>query len=214
VAEGVSESGWITSASIQNSTEIVSFVGFWNVPNSPISTKAPLQTLFWWNGVEDLTRSEVLQPVLQWGPASGAGGGAYWSLASWYVNSAGKAIYTKELKVATGDMINGTCTENPKGLWTIIGTDMKTKLNVTLHYQLLTPQQKQAYVTLEAYNLDACADYPGQQSNVTFTGLKLADSDGPISDPKWQATVWVNPAQCGEKTVVNSPKSVSIQYKN
>ena len=58
------------------------------------------QTIFLFNGIEPGDFSHILQPVLQWGP-SAAGGGASWSVASWYVGG-GNAFHTNLVRGRRG----------------------------------------------------------------------------------------------------------------
>ena len=48
-----------------------------------------LRTIFLFNGIQNST--SIYQPVLQWGP-SAAGGGNFWTVASWYVDGAGGTL--------------------------------------------------------------------------------------------------------------------------
>src|SRR5271170_5945542 len=77
-------SGWITYANWYNNTgdPICSFDTTWTVPPAPTTNNG--QTIFLFNSIEPGTYNAILQPVLQWGP-SYAGGGAFWTVASWYL---------------------------------------------------------------------------------------------------------------------------------
>lgn len=55
------------------------------------------------------SKFDIIQPVLQFG-VSGAGGGEFWSISSWYVPEGGwfdSAIYSEPLTVEPGDTIFG-----------------------------------------------------------------------------------------------------------
>ena len=83
-------SGWITYAYWNNDTghPLTSFRTTWQVPPAPATQES--QTIFLFNGIQNNgTNYGILQPVLQWG-SSAAGGGPYWSIASWYVTSGGR----------------------------------------------------------------------------------------------------------------------------
>ncbi len=73
---------WICDTAWYNGSTyaIRQFQSTWVVPPAPLSWDGQIVYLF-----EGLTNSHhILQPVLQYG-ASDDGGGAYWSVASWYV---------------------------------------------------------------------------------------------------------------------------------
>src|SRR2546429_6181885 len=53
----------------------------------------------------------IYQPVLQWGP-SAAGGGSYWSVASWYVGGQdGVAFHSNLVRVNPGDVLVGVMSQ-------------------------------------------------------------------------------------------------------
>ena len=80
----------------------------WTVPPAPSTDSG--QTIFLFNGIQNYgTNYGILQPVLQWGP-SAAGGGSYWSIASWYVTSGGDAFHTTLIQVDEGDVLIGLMT--------------------------------------------------------------------------------------------------------
>jgi hypothetical protein len=88
--------GWTIYAYWNNGTgtTISVFKTTWKVPPDPQTTGK--QTIFLFNGIQNYgSNFGILQPVLQWGP-SAAGGGQYWSAASWYVTSGGLPYTTRE----------------------------------------------------------------------------------------------------------------------
>src|SRR5450432_2137008 len=100
-------SGWIAYAFWNNGTgrSISNFSTTWVVPPAPSAPAG--QTIYLFNGIENYGNNYgILQPVLQWG-GSDAGGGQYWSIASWYVTSGGQAFYTSLVKVNPGDALIG-----------------------------------------------------------------------------------------------------------
>src|SRR4051794_21610126 len=111
-AEGVVPafgSGWITYASWTNSTgsPVTRFATDWRVPAAPATSNG--QTIFLFNGIQNSTM--IYQPVLQWGP-SAAGGGAYWSVASWYADGqTGQSFFTTPVRVNVGDRLTGVMTQ-------------------------------------------------------------------------------------------------------
>lgn len=152
--------GWIVDAFWANNTgnPVTSFKTTWTVPPAPTTSSG--QTIFLFNGIDPIDPSQaILQPVLQWG-VSHAGGGAYWSVASWYVLGSGQAFYTPLVQVNPGDVLVGvmTLTANSGGLFSyesefqgIAGTQLPVQ-NVA---ELVWCNE-----TLEAYSITACSDYP------------------------------------------------------
>lgn len=153
-------SGWIADAFWQNATgnPVTSFKTTWRVPPAPATSSG--QTIFLFNGIDPADPSQaILQPVLQWGP-SHAGGGAFWSVASWYVLGNGQAFFTAPVAVNPGDVLVGvmTLTGQANGLFSyqsefqgIPGTQLPVQ-NVA---ELVWCNE-----TLEAYSITACSDYP------------------------------------------------------
>ncbi|KAJ7726593.1 hypothetical protein B0H14DRAFT_3620036 [Mycena olivaceomarginata] len=78
------QSGWITYASWLNTSPspISNFSTTYTVPAPPNTYHG--QTVFLFNSIEPSSFDAILQPVLQYGPST-AGGGQYWSVATWYL---------------------------------------------------------------------------------------------------------------------------------
>jgi len=189
---------------------ITSLYGEWQVPPAPVQNDG--QTLFYWNGVEPDDNTGVLQPVLQWG-ASAAGGGVYWTLASWYVNNQGTAYYTPLFKVAVGDVILGTNTYNAANQsWTIIATSKKTGKQGRFNMKpLQSTDFTYGYNTLEAYNVDDCTnDYPST-NKIIFNNIKVATAGKPVT-PQW--VVKTQTPSCQENAQVQSPTQTSISWNS
>jgi hypothetical protein len=152
--------GWIADAYWLNTTgnPVTSFETTWTVPPAPSTNNG--QTIFLFNGIDptDPTKA-ILQPVLQWGP-SYAGGGAFWSVASWYVLGNGQAFFTPLVRVNEGDVLVGVMTLTAQGggqfsyqseFRGIAGTQLPVQ-----NVEELTWCNE----TLEAYSISACSDYP------------------------------------------------------
>ncbi len=80
------------------------WTGLYSEQTVPEPPKSEGQTIFYWNGLEANDKSWLGQPVLQWGPSQGPGGGNYWAIASWVILN-GQAIYTNLVTVNSGDSI-------------------------------------------------------------------------------------------------------------
>src|SRR5205823_6555965 len=101
----------------------------------------------------------ILQPVLQWG-VSAAGGGPYWSVASWFVDSSGHAFHTTLVPVSVGDVLVGEMllTRRSENAFTYVAQFQgiaETSLEIQSADELVWCNE-----TLEAYSITACSDYP------------------------------------------------------
>jgi hypothetical protein len=98
--------GWIVFASWNTRALVTSFTTTWVVPRAPTTHSGQLIYLF--NGIQNSTM--IYQPVLQWG-TSPAGGGDYWAVASWYVDSQGGPAFHSDLTpVSPGTVLTGIMT--------------------------------------------------------------------------------------------------------
>jgi hypothetical protein len=152
------DNGWITYASWlnQTGTPVSSFTTTWKVPPAPAAYHQ--QTLFQFNSIEPSAYNSILQPVLQYGP-SAAGGGKYWSVASWYVTG-NNAYYSSLVKVKAGATLTGVIelTSETNGKFTyscaftgITGTNFSIQ-NIS--------QLTWCTETLEVYGVSECKEFP------------------------------------------------------
>ncbi len=188
--------GWITYSSWLNSTgsPISSFLTTWTVPRAPSSNNG--QTIFLFNGIEPGDYSHILQPVLQWGP-SAAGGGAYWTVASWYVGG-GNAFHTNLVRVNEGDVLvgrmiltgrNGSAFNYTSEFIGIAGTTLTVTNN---------PELSWASETLEAYSIAAASDYPATDDTpMTAISVRTGTSTPSLSWAVNNAVI-----DTGQKTVI------------
>jgi len=181
--------------------------GEWPVPQNPKELK--VQTLFLFTGFQNFYLSDspneivsIIQPVLQWGPSE-AGGGNYWSIASWFVSSNGQAVYSTLKRVSTGEKIVGNMTLiNQK--WNIVAVSSSgVSSGISVNPGA---SETYAFVTLEVYGVDDCGEYPNGQT--LFRGLRLTSAKRPVT-PTWN--VQTQPG-CGESVSVVSPTQVIIKY--
>jgi hypothetical protein len=182
--------------------------GTWSVPVNPKDKGT--QTLFLFTGFQDLygldrdapSVTNIIQPVLQFG-TSEAGGGTYWAMASWYVDSNGNAYYSQLTNTLSGHTIQGNMVRNPTTkVWEIETIDTNTNKMTTLNIATNTTEPY-AFVTLEVYTVANCGEYP--TGSVPFTNLVFK----PAFTPSWTV---VSEAGCSENVVVNSPSSVTIDF--
>jgi len=205
--------GWIAYGFWINDTgnPVTSFSTTWTVPAAPVNQDG--QTIFLFNGIDPSNPgAAILQPVLQWGP-SNAGGGNYWSVASWYVLGNGQAFYTPLVKVNEGDQVVGvmTLTGQSGGLFSytsafqgIAGTSLPV-LNVA---ELVWLNE-----TLEAYGIADCSDYP----NADLTSMRHISIQTGNTNP---AVAWTHVDQvtdCGQHAIVMSDSAtdgeVDLYYR-
>jgi hypothetical protein len=201
-------SGWITYAYWNNGTgnSINNFVTTWTVPQDPRSNDG--QTIFLFNGIQNYGANfGILQPVLQWG-YSAAGGGAYWSIASWYVTTSGQAFHTDLVQVKpgqslTGQMILTTSTPNYSYTSSFVGI-AGTELPVHNIAELLWCNE-----TLEAYSVSQCSDYPASDMTA-FSDISITTTSGKVA-PNWTPVNRVS--DCGQHTTVVNPEEVDLYYR-
>lgn len=182
--------GWIENISATTTSSYGRINATWTTPPAPAVNDG--QTLFMFPGFEDINDVvTIVQPVLQYGPST-AGGGNYWSLASWNCCISGVTEYSTLIDVSAGDSILGTITSNctPGGsscsTWNVVGEDKNTGAKTTL---AKTPSVGQSWnwafgSVLEVYGVVRCADYP-ENNHVTFS-VQLYDQNlDLIASPAW-----------------------------
>jgi hypothetical protein len=215
-------SGWIADAFWMNTTgsPVTSFQTTWTVPPAPATDHG--QTIFLFNGIDPSDPSQaILQPVLQWGP-SHAGGGSYWTIASWYVTSSGDAFFTPLVNVNPGDTLVGvmTLTAQGGGLFSyqsafqgISGTVLPVE-NVA---ELVWCNE-----TLEAYGITTCSDYPATdltamdsieiQTGSTTPAVHWTPQDR-VTDCHQHATVPIDSGDGGEVYLYYRNPSFNIPWQ-
>jgi hypothetical protein len=165
------EAGWIAFTWWTNdgNQPLTSFSTTWRVPEPPATDAR--QTIFLFNGLQNSGPNYgILQPVLQWGP-SAAGGGSYWTVASWYVTSRGQAFHTPLQRVEPGQTLVGEMQllEAARGKYTwsceLVGVP-RTRLLLRNVAEL-----KWSTESLEAYNVERCSDYPA--ALVEFSAIRM-----------------------------------------
>ncbi|KAJ7688701.1 hypothetical protein B0H17DRAFT_1297136 [Mycena rosella] len=187
--------GWITYAQWNNlaSSPITSFSTTFTVPPAPESDHG--QTVFLWNGFQPNSRPSPAT-ILQYGP-SDAGGGSFWSVASWYIVG-NSVFYTNPAPVNPGDVLTGimTLVQNgtaynynaqfvgiPESAVDVVGTE-------PLGF---------ATITLEGYSVTGPSHYPIGSTVFSNTSVELGG--GVIPEVSW---AHVNDAADGITTTINS----------
>jgi hypothetical protein len=203
------DSGWITFASWTNMSSIpVSYFSTtWLVPPHPSSHSG--QTIFLFNGIENSQYNFILQPVLQWG-LSAAGGGNYWSIASWYVGGQdGPAFHTELIRVNPGTRLTGimALTESTNSSFSYdcyFKGIPNTNLPIRNVDELVWCNE-----TLEAYGVTRCTDYP----NVNSTLMSSIDIRTFNLQPllNWEPIALVR--DCGQRTIIHSNSNPNGQIE-
>jgi hypothetical protein len=194
--------GWAAWAVWNNQTgqPIDSFRTTWIVPPPPATQSGQLVYLF--NGLQNPGGTEILQPVLQWG-VSGAGGGNFWSVASWHVDSQNQAYCTPAVRVNTGDVLSGIMTQ------TAVFSDGTHNYNCqfqglpdTSLMALGLTELTAAEQTLEAYGITGTGDYPAAPC-VKMSQIAI-DAGGNQPSVTWQEATMQNPLYGEHAAVVSN----------
>jgi hypothetical protein len=203
------QTGWVAYAVYNTMDTVTNFIGQWTVPPTPQSND--LQTVFLFTGLQnayfdpktkEFQGVAIIQPVLQWGP-SAAGGGNYWTIASWYVGT--NAVYSPLKKVQSNDAILGKMFLNKNNTWSIQCIDKTSGIdsNIVVETDTLEPF---AFVTLEVYGMQSCQDYPN--GKVRFSNLAVLDGSKPMQ-AQWQP---VTIDQCNEAVTIVDTHTVDVMF--
>jgi len=210
---GAMKGGWKAYTSYYN-TGITSLYGEWRVPPAPPGNAAQLSSgpqptlLYYWNGLETPRGTQVIQPVLQWG-FSGAGGGAFWSVASWWVGPGNRALHTKAFQVNPGDVIAGYTYHKGNGVWAIVSKNKNTGHSTTLNFHP-TESFPWAFNVVETYDVFSCnVDNPSTHS-IVFDKMSVHVHGRPVG-VQWKAQKGKS-RTCGEVAHVHSSNRVSVSW--
>jgi hypothetical protein len=191
--------GWVAFAHWTNedSEHISSFRSTWTVPPEPATRSG--QTIFLFLAMQD-TIPMTLLPALQWGP-SAAGGGDYWSVASWYVGGTTGAVFHGELvPVNVGDELTG--------IISLVGRQ-RVHCDYRCGFEGLAEADLPVFrvrdlsrcgEVLAAYGIKQCSDYP-EANAMGFRNIEL------MTGFRRPALAW-NPVntvtECGQHVVILS----------
>ncbi|WP_030435758.1 hypothetical protein [Actinoplanes subtropicus] len=191
-------SGWITYASWLNDTgtPVSRFTTTWTVPPAPATSNG--QTIFLFNGIQNSTM--IYQPVLQWGP-SAAGGGAKWSVASWYADGqTGQSFHSTLVDVDEGDVLTGVMTltgQGPAGF----SYDCEFTGIATAGLPIQDVEELTWCIeTLEAYGVTVASDYP----NSSYTAMRGIGIDTGTTHPSFTWTGHNDVTDTGQHTLVEN----------
>jgi hypothetical protein len=178
------------------------FATSWVVPPPPVTSSG--QTIFIFNGIQNDV-GHILQPVLQWG-SSGAGGGDYWGVASWYAEN-GPSLHTGLIRVDPGTVLRGVMAAIPlrpsPGGSSFSYSCQFFGIEGTFVPVHAIPELTFAVETLEVVHVTRCSDYPDAVcTQMTDIEIKLEADQAVFA---WNAADLVT--DCGQRAVVVSSAS-------
>jgi hypothetical protein len=215
---GSSNPNWISDSYWYAGDPVTYMATTWVVPSSPTTNHSQLLYIF--NGLENSSGSDILQPVLQYGVSPAGGWSGSWSVACWYLwKDAGGTTYAAHTgctAVTTGTSLTGiiTVTGNIGSSYNFnvsfsgYGTGLAVyeggPNTVGIPYPSI-PAQTFAFETFEAYSstggVPPASDFPSS-TYVAMTGIEIKNSFGE------QPPTWTGENQTGEaQTVVVSNAS-------
>ncbi len=193
--------GWVEgveeSPSLSSGQSISYLSASWTVPPPPTTIGA---TIFLWDGLEPSGGSDgcsgsscgVMQPVLQWGVATGGipvggsgtvpeGSNQHWVITSWDCTFNGNCYYSPPVQVSQGDLIVGTVYISGQSGNTLdwaVGTFDETSGGYTTYATASTNVQwNWAYApVLEEYGVTSCSQFPaatGYFAATAFSNILL-----------------------------------------
>ena len=208
--------GWVATswATFDDATLPTYLHATFTVPDAPTSSDD--QTLFFFPSFAPQDHPPIIQPVLQWGPSS-AGGGNYWTIASWYVSADLSAEYSSLERVSPGDVIDGVidgsdCDSGACTSWTITATDTNTGIDSTL----TTTGGDYAYkdvqgAVMEVYNTTSCSEYPSN-AGITFSSIEVRSGATTLT-PNWTTHLWDEDPTCGATIDISQGSTHTISFR-
>lgn len=176
-------SGWVAYAGwVRPSSPINSFTASWIVPPTPSQYSG--QTVYLFNSLEPANGLTILQPVLQYGPSE-AGGGEFWTVASWYVTS-DSAFFTPLVAVSVGQQLTGIVqlTGESGGSWSY--STQFTNVPGSGPLALVDSDELAwATLTLEIYNVESSNFLP--PGTTEFFDIDITTTDG-VPAVTWSTT--------------------------
>jgi hypothetical protein len=201
------QSSWVEYAGYTDPSLPTSYTGTWVPNSSPTSNNG--QVIYLFTSLID-PYGDIIQPVLQWG-YNGAFGGAYWTIASWYCAGI-TCNHSTPITVSVNDVIQGTITGygcNSTGCpFSITTTDSSISQSTTLNVRTCGACTE-ATVTLEAYSINSCSDFPSS-GYTHFSQLSMSNSNGPVSI-SWSNYIVTNYG-CSQSVSSGTVTNVYLDY--
>lgn len=173
------------------------------------------QTYYTFPGVMPADGSTILQPVLQYG-TSPAGGGAYWSMATWACpwEATGTCVHSTLKKVYPGDSLTTyvhSQRDETGSIYWGVGMDDNTYPHWVNTANVYLSTKIYSWATggaLEVYNLSSCSQLPSQPA--VWKNLRVyADSGLTQITPAWNAAYLGNGPSC-TYNVASTATSVTL----
>ncbi len=159
--------GWLEQAANWSANSLDYYSAGWNVPSSPLNRSSGTVD-FLFPAIEPTSASSILQPVLEWNQA-GSGG---WTLRSWYGPVNGNYYASSPVNARVRDSISGVMSYS-RGTWTILTQNTANRRSTSLRTSVLGTSGLAVFCALEAVNVSASGDLPG---NTTFRNLTFKKS--------------------------------------
>jgi hypothetical protein len=206
-------SGWVTYAWWLNDSgsPISQLSTQWTVPPPPTTQSS--QTVFLFNALEDARKNDLVQAVLQWG-ISHAGGGSYWAIGNWYIDTTGHVSFSQLVQVQPGDVLTGTISMTKQN------NNAFSYVSSFLGYPEIdmladgVSELVWAAHTLEAYQIGNCSDYP---NTPTTSMCSISIAAGGAAPPVMWLIKNVS-TDCGESSSVanagNPGGQIDISYRS
>jgi hypothetical protein len=191
--------GWWLSSFYSSPNQITYVSANWTVPPAPVQTGA---TVFLFPSAEPYAENAIVQPVLQWG-VSQAGGGNYWGIADWYVDSSGNAYISSLQKTTSGHQLLGTISRSSgsSSTWNMQISDKTGGISTTLNFNTgMTSWNTAEGGVLEAYNISSCRQLPATTS-LAFTNVTV--KEGGTVAPYWSSRV--DYSTCADSVTATGP---------
>jgi hypothetical protein len=189
--------GWVESVRLYTGSYFHQVTANWTVPGRPEGSYGSSETFYTFPGM--VNGIYVIQPVLQYG-SSGAGGGEYWTMASWRCAS-GPDCYHSPLigNVQSGHTMAGSVSaSNCSGGycdWTITTTDVTTGGTTTYTVRDTDNYSDGVGGAMEIWNLGSCNQLP---PGVWYTNVSFLDNSGNPVTPGWNPSYDTSVVpQCG-----------------
>ncbi len=208
--------GWTEAAWFHGSSGFSYIQAHFTVPHTPASQAG--QLLYFFPSLEPENGDSIIQPVLQWGSGY-AGGGNYWTMASWSLYPTNQVFFSTLTRVNAGDAIvgtvqgTGTCSGGKCSSWTITTKDTTTGGTTTLNNAAGGKTFTWANGgVLEQYGVTACNQYPNDAA-ITFSSIVVKNGAGTTVTPTWSNDVYSNISpQCSFGMTEPSSSSIRIAY--
>lgn len=196
------------------SPAIGQFNATWKVPGNPTNNGG---FFYLWIGLEPSTSCAgattpwVMQPLLQWG-YNNIWGGNYWTISSWYFQTASNYFYSTDVSASQGDNLDGIitafslpqygCNSGGTCSYWAINIDDKTAgtasgFTCSSSSYICNLQATTAYAAFEVHT-GTCTDGEFPSSSTTFTIPPLENSNGNNFTPSWNTFSQIG---CGSVTV-------------